>query len=66
LYENITLKDALAPQALKIKTLDGRTLAVTPNEVITPQSKFVIENEGMPRAQTGEIVIDTQTHIKSL
>ncbi len=65
-FENVTLLEALSPKPVQIKTLDGRTLSVTPNELVTPQTKLVVQNEGMPLAPTGEIVIDTQESIKTV
>jgi DnaJ family protein B protein 4 len=58
-HENVTLLEALSPKPVSIKTLDGRTLNVTPNELITPQTRLVVSNEGMPLAPSGELVIDT-------
>ena len=57
--ENVTLIEALSPKPVSIKTLDGRTLSVTPNELITPQTRLVVSNEGIPLAPIGELVIDT-------
>ena len=39
---------------------------MTPNELITPQTRLVVLNEGMPLAPTGEIVVDTQETIKTI
>jgi len=58
-FENVTLLEALSPKPVQIKTLDGRILSVTPNELITPQTRLVVLNEGMPLAPTGEVVNDT-------
>ena len=58
-FENVTLLEALSPKTVSIKTLDGRTLSVTPNELITPQTRLVVSNEGMPLSPTGELIIDT-------
>lgn len=45
---DISLADALNASSVKIKTLDGRTLNVSVDEIISPQSVKVVENEGMP------------------
>ena len=45
----IALKDALLGQGtLPITTLDGRTILININNVITPESKHVFPGEGMP------------------
>lgn len=35
-------------------------MTLTPNETITPQTKVVVEGEGMPMGYPGEIVIENQ------
>lgn len=64
--ENVTLLEAFTPKPVSIKTLDGRTLSVTPNELITPQTRLVVENEGMPHSPSGEVVVDTKEYIKTV
>ena len=44
----ITLEEALQSQPVKIKALDGRTIIVAIDEVITPQSVKSVDGEGMP------------------
>jgi len=53
------LIEALEQKPIQIKTLDGRSILVTPNETITPQTEVIIENEGMPVSQTGNFIVDT-------
>ena len=36
---------------------------MAPHEVITPSTEVILEGEGMPLAQTGEVVIDTQEQL---
>ncbi|CAI2376393.1 unnamed protein product [Moneuplotes crassus] len=45
---DISLIDALNSRPLKFKTLDGRTLNISMDEVITPKTVKVVEDEGMP------------------
>jgi DnaJ-class molecular chaperone len=45
---NISLADALNASSVKHKTFDGRTLNISVDEIITPQSVKVVEGEGMP------------------
>ncbi len=58
-FVNLTLVEALESKPVTIKTLDGRSILVTPNEMITPQTNVVLENEGMPSGLTGNFVVDT-------
>ncbi|CAI2376781.1 unnamed protein product [Moneuplotes crassus] len=45
---DISLVDALNSSPCKFKTLDGRTLNISIDEVITPKTVKVVEEEGMP------------------
>lgn len=45
---DISLVDALNSSPCKFKTLDGRTLNVSIDEIISPQTVKIIEDEGMP------------------
>ena len=56
----VTLIDALEPKPFHIMTLDSRTLALTPPEVVTPQSTICLPNEGMPVTQTGDVFTDAK------
>jgi DnaJ family protein B protein 4 len=59
---NLTLKQALTNPAVEVLTLENKKLKVTPNEVVTPQTKQRISGAGMPLpknpSQRGDIVID--------
>lgn len=39
-------------------------MTVTPTEYVTPQTELRLKGEGMPYAETGDIVMDTQTLLK--
>ena len=41
-------------------------MLVTPNEIITPQTRVVIPNEGMPANHTGNFVVDTTEQLVPL
>eukprot|EP00475_Leptophrys_vorax_P030124 TRINITY_DN44892_c0_g2_i1.p1 TRINITY_DN44892_c0_g2~~TRINITY_DN44892_c0_g2_i1.p1 ORF type:complete len:270 (+),score=23.96 TRINITY_DN44892_c0_g2_i1:85-810(+) len=51
--QKITLVQALVDYRLELKTLDGRTLVVVLNDVITPGYEKVIPKEGMPVKENG-------------
>ncbi|GJP53367.1 hypothetical protein CLOM_g12523 [Closterium sp. NIES-68] len=51
--QKISLLQALADFRLELKTLDGRTLVVILNDVITPGYEKVIPKEGMPVKENG-------------
>ncbi|CAI5537507.1 unnamed protein product [Closterium sp. Naga37s-1] len=51
--QKITLVQALADFRLELKTLDGRTLVVILNDVVTPGYEKVIPKEGMPVKENG-------------
>lgn len=59
---NISLKQALVNPVLDVPTLDGRKLRITMNEVVTPSTKHVVKNEGMPIAKSpgekGNLIIN--------
>ena len=44
----ISLRDALNTIPIKIKTLDGRTLLVANDEIITPATVIAVRGEGLP------------------
>jgi DnaJ-class molecular chaperone len=49
LYKHdISLVDALNSSSCKFRTLDGRTLNISVDEIISPQTVRVVEGEGMP------------------
>jgi len=47
-FVNLTLVEALEFKPVQIKIPDGRSVLVTPNEMITPQTHVCVEGEGMP------------------
>lgn len=55
----LTLIEALEMQPVAVNTLDNRRVFVAPTEVISPQTELRVPGEGMPRAVTGDIVVDT-------
>lgn len=59
-FVNLSLVEALESKPATIKTLDGRSILVTPNEMITPQTQVHLEGEGMPAQLTGNFVIDAK------
>lgn len=44
----ITLSDALCARPLTLETLDGRTIKVPIEQIVTPKTVKVVKNEGMP------------------
>ena len=46
--KKITLSEALNSVPVKINTLDNRKLAITMDEIISPQTQKVVKGEGMP------------------
>lgn len=48
----LPLEDALCSRPISCKTLDGRTINVNLDVMITPQTVHIIPGEGMPK-QTG-------------
>jgi DnaJ-class molecular chaperone len=56
-----TLLEALELKPFQLQTLDSRILALSPTETLTPQTELRIAGEGMPRFETGDIVVDTKT-----
>lgn len=62
----ISLIDALEPKPFHITTLDSRTLALSPPQVVTPQSTIVLANEGMPNAQSGDIFLDAKSQLSAV
>ena len=65
-HVNLSLIEALESKNSTIKTLDGRSILVTPNEMISPQTKIVIAGEGMPANQSGNLVVDLNEQLKPL
>ena len=61
----LSLVDALEAQPIKVWTLDSRAVLVTPNMGVTPQTELRVAGEGMPCKETGDIVVDTQTVLKT-
>ena len=57
----VTLKEALQMQPIAVTTLDNRKVFVAPNEIVSPQTELRVPGEGMPRAMTGDIIVDTTT-----
>ncbi|RHY94986.1 hypothetical protein DYB37_000371 [Aphanomyces astaci] len=49
----VKLADALADCTVDVPTLDGRKLAISCNEVLSPTSEKVIQGEGMPVVAEG-------------
>jgi DnaJ-class molecular chaperone len=45
----ITLSDALCARPLTLETLDGRTIKVPIEQIVTPKTVKVVKNEGMPK-----------------
>ena len=62
----ISLAEAIQMQPVAIDTLDNRKVFVAPESVVTPQTELRVKGEGMPLAQTGDIVVDTTTQLKPL
>lgn len=50
-HHRIDLVDALAGTTVKLKTLDGRDLALSVPDVVTPGYELVVAKEGMPIAK---------------
>eukprot|EP00003_Mantamonas_plastica_P028895 TRINITY_DN6741_c1_g1_i3.p1 TRINITY_DN6741_c1_g1~~TRINITY_DN6741_c1_g1_i3.p1 ORF type:complete len:328 (+),score=133.37 TRINITY_DN6741_c1_g1_i3:1925-2908(+) len=50
---SVNLVDALSGTTVNIPTLDGRTLEVPINQVITPETKKIVRGEGMPISKSG-------------
>jgi len=48
----LSLKKALTNPIIEFLTLDKRKLRITMNEIVTPQTKHMIANEGMPIAKS--------------
>jgi DnaJ family protein B protein 4 len=46
--KRITLSEALNSVPVKINTLDNRKLAITMDEIISPQTQKIVKGEGMP------------------
>lgn len=58
----ISLKQALTHPVIEVLTLDERKLRITIPEIVNPDSKQVIKNEGMPLqkdpSQRGDLIIN--------
>jgi DnaJ-class molecular chaperone len=61
---NLDLIEALESKPATIKTLDGRSILLTPNEAITPQTQVVLKGEGMPAQPVGNVLADTLCELK--
>ena len=61
---DITLTEAIQMKPQSVQTLDSRKVFVSPEELITPQTELVVSGEGMPRGQTGDVVMDTITQLQ--
>lgn len=59
-----SLLEALEMKPFTVQTLDSRILAITPAEALTPQTELKFVGEGMPLAETGDIIADTKTQLK--
>lgn len=46
--QKISLAEALGGVTVILKTLDGRTLSIPLNDIVSPGFEYVIANEGMP------------------
>lgn len=62
---DMQLVEALESKAVTIKTLDGRSILITPNEMITPQTQVCLEREGMPASFTGNFYADTVEQLQA-
>jgi len=62
-HVNLSLIEALESKPSSIKTLDGRSVLITPNEQICPQTQVCIEGEGMPAEMTGNFVVDAKEQL---
>lgn len=60
---DISLVDALQQKPSQVRTLDGRLILIAPNEAITPQTRMIIEHEGMPASYTGNFLVDAQEQL---
>ena len=45
----LPLEDALCSRPITVKTLDGRTINVNLDIMITPQTVHIVPGEGMPK-----------------
>ena len=59
----VTLLEALQMQPVAVDTLDNRKVFVAPTDVITPKTELRVAGEGMPKALTGDVVVDTTTQL---
>ena len=59
--KSITLLEALTNTVFYFKHLDDRVIKITHNEIIKPNQKLIVENEGMPHAndmsERGDLII---------
>lgn len=59
--KSITLLEALTKTVFYFKHLDDRVIKITHNEIIKPNQKMLIENEGMPNvndmSERGDLII---------
>ena len=59
----LELVDALQCKPIAVSTLDNRKVFVSPTDVVTPQTELRVVGEGMPTAEAGDNVKDTQTQL---
>ena len=64
-HVNLSLVEAFESKPATIKTLDGRSILVTPNEMITPQTQVCLEGEGMPVQLSGCFVADASAQLQT-
>ena len=59
----LELVDALQCKPIAVSTLDNRKVFASPTECVSPQTELRIVGEGMPHAEEGDNVKDTQTQL---
>ena len=48
---SLPLLEALESRPFTIEQLDGRTIVISPDEVVNPKSEYTVPNEGLPVLQ---------------
>jgi hypothetical protein len=61
----MNLVDAIQAAPVMFNTLDGRVITVSFDEVVNPETKKVVKNEGMPILRLNENVLELQAYGKS-
>ena len=56
---SLPLLEALEARPFEIELLDGRTIVISPDEVVHPNAEYIVENEGLPVLQYNT---DNMTH----